>query len=85
MTHRPIRVEPDGTRIYASYHRYTPMADEDRTNQRRRPDDPRAERFHGKWFLPLDLLDDEQRVLPATRPFRDPRRRNGEKNPPESG
>lgn len=68
MTHRPIKVLEDGTRVYASYHRYKPMADEDRVNTVRKPADPRAVRFHGKWFLPLDVLQDEQRAMPETRP-----------------
>lgn len=67
MTHRPIKVLEDGTRVYASYHRYKPMADEDRVNKVRKPADPRAVRFHGSWFLPLDLLPDEHRVMPETR------------------
>jgi hypothetical protein len=62
MTHHPIKVLPDGTRVYANYHRYTPVPD------------PRAVRFHGVWLLPLELLPEDERVLPATRPYRDPRR-----------
>jgi hypothetical protein len=68
VTHRPIRILEDGTHVYASYHRYKPMADEDRTNKINKPKDPRAVRFHALWFLPLELLDDEQRVMPPTRP-----------------
>jgi hypothetical protein len=69
VTHLELRrVEADGTRVYSDYHRYTPMADEDRTNARRKPDDPRAVRFHGRWFVPLAVLDDETREMPETRP-----------------
>lgn len=68
MTHHPIKILEDGTRVYANYHRYKPMADELRTNKRRKPDDPRAVRFHTRWYLPLDLLPDEERVMPVTRP-----------------
>lgn len=68
MTHHPIRVLEDGTRVYANYHRYKPMADSERTNKRRKPDDPRAVRFHGNWFLPLDVLPDAEREMPVTKP-----------------
>lgn len=34
----------------------------------RRPADPRAVRFHTRWFVPLDLLPEEQRVMPETIP-----------------
>ena len=68
MTHRPIRVEGDGTRVYADHHRYRPVAEGDRRRAVREPGDPRAVRFHGEWFLPLDLIPDERRCMPATRP-----------------
>lgn len=70
MTHHPIRVLEDGTRVYANYHRYRPKALDERKNGVNKPDDPRAVRFHTKWFLPLDVLPDEERVMPATRPFK---------------
>jgi hypothetical protein len=63
-------VLPDGTIRYkykghgAVYYRPPAV----RKNRRHRPDDPRAVRFHDVWFLPLDLLPDEQRVWPETRP-----------------
>ena len=66
MTHRPIRVEEDGTRVYADGHRYRPMAPEERRNRVRKPDHPEAVRFHGDWFLPLETLPDEARVMPVT-------------------
>lgn len=68
MTHRPIKTLADGTRVYEGGHRYKPKALEDRKYGINKPDDPRAVRFHGRWFLPLDVLPDEQRVMPATRP-----------------
>lgn len=68
MSRHPIRVEPDGTRVYTNGRRYRPKPPEERVYGVRKPDDPRAVRFHGKWFLPLELLDDEQRVMPETRP-----------------
>ena len=71
MTHRPIRVQEDGTRVYASYHRYKPLSDEERKYARRQPDDPRAVRWGGQWFLPLEVLPEAERVMPATRPDSD--------------
>ena len=68
MTHREVRVLEDGTRVYADYHRYRPLSGDERTYGVRKPDDPRAVRFHTKWFLPLELLDDGDRVMPETRP-----------------
>lgn len=71
MTHRPVKVLADGTHVYKDYHRYKPMPDHLRKNKVRRPDDPRAVRWGGQWLLPLDLLPDEQRVMPETRPDSD--------------
>ena len=71
MTHREIRELEDGTRVYADYHRYRPLSPEERTYAVRKPDDPRAVRFHGQWFLPLDVLDDDARTMPVTRPDTD--------------
>jgi hypothetical protein len=68
VTHRPIREEADGTRVYADYHRYTPVAEADRKYAVRKPDDPRAVRFHGGWFLPLEVVSDGARTMPETRP-----------------
>jgi len=67
----PIKILEDGTRIYSNYARYTPMPDDQRTNQIRKPDVPGAVRFHALWFLPLDLLPDELRLMPDTRPDTD--------------
>jgi hypothetical protein len=69
MTHHPIRVLEDGTRVYANYHRYKPKPISERKNGVNKPDDPRAVRFHTKWFLPLDVLPDDERVMPTTRPW----------------
>jgi hypothetical protein len=68
VTHRPIRTEADGTRVYAAGQRYTPLSPEERVNAVRKPDDPRAVRFHTRWFLPLELLPAERRLMPETRP-----------------
>lgn len=67
MTHHAIRELPDGTRVYSNGTRYTPVAPEGRKNAVRRPADPRALRYRGDWFLPLELLEDAQRAMPATR------------------
>jgi hypothetical protein len=68
VTHREILTLPDGTRVYADGHRYRPVPISERKNQVRRPDDPRAVRFHGNWFLPLQLLSPNRREMPETRP-----------------
>jgi hypothetical protein len=62
------RTLPDGTRLYSNYVRYKPKAPEERVYGVRRPDDPRAVRFHGTWFLPMDLLPMGRRYMPETRP-----------------
>lgn len=66
---RAIETLSDGTRRYAnSGTRYKPVAPQDRVYASHRPDDPRAVRFHANWFLPLDLLPEEDRDMPETRP-----------------
>ena len=65
---RPYRTEADGTRVYDGGMRYKPVADADRKYRRHKPDDPRAVRFGPHWFLPLELLDDAERVWPETVP-----------------
>lgn len=61
----------DGTRVYTGGKTYKPVPEDQRKYGRRKPDDPRAVYFNGKWFLPLELLDDAQRELPETRPDTD--------------
>ena len=68
MTHRPIKTLSDGTRVYADSHRYRPKKLSERVYGINKPDDPDAVRFHGRWFLPLAVLPDEERVLPETIP-----------------
>jgi hypothetical protein len=67
----PIRILEDGTRIYSNYTRYKPVPKEQRKRDKHKPDDPRAVRFHDQWFLPLDLLPDDLRLQPETRPDTD--------------
>lgn len=69
MTHHVIKVLEDGTRVYSNYTRYRPR--EQRAYEIRKPEDPRAVRWFGEWLLPLDLLADEQREVPETRPDTD--------------
>lgn len=71
MTHHTIRTEPDGTRVYSNYTRYTPVPDHLRKKNRRKPDDPRAVRWKGDWFLPLEVLSDDERTMPQTQPDAD--------------
>lgn len=72
MTGRgPVRIEPDGTRVYERGYRYRPKPPEERTYAVRKPEDPRAVRFRGDWFLPLELVEEGARVMPATRPDSD--------------
>jgi hypothetical protein len=66
VTHKEIKTLEDGTRVYACGHTYKPMADSERKNKRHKPDDPRAVRLGQRWYLPLDLLPDAERVLPET-------------------
>ncbi len=67
------KVLEDGTRVYSNYTSYTPVKAEDRVYAVRRPSDPRAVRFRGDWFVPLDLVPDDRRTMPPTRPYRDGR------------
>ncbi len=57
---------PDGTRRYKSNPSvtYKPVG----RYKTRKPDHPDAVRFGGDWFLPLDVLELEQRTMPRTRP-----------------
>jgi hypothetical protein len=65
------RTEPDGTRVYAHGHRYKPLELSERKTRRLKPDDAEergALPFHGLWYYPLDVLPEEQRTFPWTRP-----------------
>ena len=71
MTHHPIRVLEDGTRVYSNGTRYKPKAPEDRAYAVRRPPVAGAVRMGGVWFHPLVLLPLEARSWPETRPDTD--------------
>lgn len=57
----------DGTRVYRGGARYKPKELHERKIGINRPDDPRAVRFHARWFVPVDTLDDGDREMPETR------------------
>ena len=66
--------EPDGTRVYEKGHRYKPLELDERKYRKLKPDDA-AERgalpFHGNWYYPLEVLPEEARTFPWTRPDSD--------------
>ena len=68
MTHRPVRVMPDGRRVYADGHVYRPVPAAERKRAVRKPQDPRAVRWGGEWLLPLPLIPERLRRMPETRP-----------------
>jgi hypothetical protein len=70
-TYKLRRIEEDGTRVYHSYHSYKPVPLEERKIGVNKPDHPEAKRFHGRWFLPLDVLPEAERTMPETRPDTD--------------
>ena len=61
-----VEVLPDGTHHYSNGFRYTPVPDEERKYQRRKPDHPDAFRIKGDWFIPHEFLPDDQREMPET-------------------
>lgn len=63
---RYLRKEADGTLVYTNYLRYKPVPLEERKYKKHKPDDERAVRFHNTWYLPMELLPDEERVFPDT-------------------
>jgi hypothetical protein len=72
MTDRgPIKILDDGTRVYSNYYKYRPVTAEQRKYAVRKPDNPDAVRWGGEWLLPLDLLPNDLRVMPPTRPDTD--------------
>ena len=68
MTHHPIKVLEDGTRVYSNGTRYKPKAPEERIYKVRKPTDEGAVLWQGNWLLPLELTDITARVMPETIP-----------------
>jgi hypothetical protein len=69
VTHHEIKTLEDGTRVYSNGTRYKPLPLDQRKKGVNKPDDPRAVRFHGEWFLPLPVLPlDARKNFPQTRP-----------------
>ena len=71
MTSHPIRVLADGTRVYSNGVRRTPVPDHLRKYKRRKPDVPGAVLYQGNWYLPLELVPLDDRLVPETRPDTD--------------
>lgn len=71
MTHHPIRVLEDGTRVYSNGTRYKPKAPEERKYAVRKPPVEGAVRLGDVWYEPLALLPGDQRLWPETRPDTD--------------
>jgi hypothetical protein len=71
VTHHPIRVLDDGTRVYSNGVRRKPVPDSERKYGRRKPDDPRAVLWSSRWWLPLEVLPLDDRLMPETRPDTD--------------
>lgn len=70
MTQHPIRVLEDGTRVYSNGTRYKPKAASERKYKVRKPDDPRAVRWGGKWWVEPEVVIEKLRIMPLTRPDR---------------
>lgn len=70
MTLHPIRVLEDGTRIYSNHTRYKPKAASERKYKVRKPADPGAVRWGGKWWVKPQVVEENQRIMPLTRPDR---------------
>lgn len=68
MTLHPIRILPDGTRVYSNYTKYKPRSGDERTYRKFPEEDPRAYRWQKTWFWLRDVLEDSERKLPETRP-----------------
>ena len=68
MTHHPIKVLEDGTRVYSNGTRYKPKPPEERVHQVRKPPVAGDLRLGDVWYLPLALLPQEARSWPETVP-----------------
>lgn len=62
------RIDESGRHHYTAGPSYQPVPVNQRKYAVRKPADPRAVRFKGDWFLPLELADEEAREMPETRP-----------------
>lgn len=63
------KISQNGVRRYDCGKSYTPLTPEQRKIGVNKPDDPRAVRFHTRWFLPLAVIPlESDRVMPETRP-----------------
>ena len=62
-----VRVLEDGTHVYSNGTKYRPKRPEERKRAIRKPSNPDAVLYQGDWYLPLDLLPEDDRVLPETR------------------
>ena len=71
MTHNPIRVLEDGTRVYSNGVRRKPVPEHLRKYGHRKPDVEGAVLWSSRWWLPLVLIEDDKRVMPVTRPDTD--------------
>jgi hypothetical protein len=71
MTQHPIRVLEDGTRVYSNGTRYKPKPLAERKYKVRKPADPRAVRWGGKWWVEPEVVDENKRIMPLTRPDRE--------------
>lgn len=68
MSHHPVRVLEDGTRVYSNGYRYKPKAAGDRVRKINKPDVPGAVLFGSRWVVPSVVLDDDKRgPVPETR------------------
>lgn len=71
MTHHPIQVLEDGTRVYSNRTRYRPKPAEERKYGVRKPAQEGWTRWRGVWLHPLDFLPLAARSWPETRPDTD--------------
>jgi len=64
----PVKVLPDGTRVYSNGTKYKPMAAADRKRNINKPDVEGAVLFGSRWVVPIVVLDDDKREpVPETR------------------
>jgi hypothetical protein len=71
VTHHPVKVLADGTRVYSNGTKRKPVPDSERKYKRRKPDVEGAVLWQGNWLLPLAVLPEDARCMPVTRPDTD--------------